>query len=110
MELISRTQHSVALSKRSMASRDGGIPMENMSERKLDADERPKRIYTATFQGSGAFPVDMLRYDQCWPRIESEMPKLAMHHSDRAYFEVRTVTVSSYKPFTERRWESFGWT
>jgi len=30
------------------------------------------RRYEFTVEGRGWFPVDMLRYDQCWPRRESE--------------------------------------
>lgn len=30
------------------------------------------RTYHFTVEGRGSFPVDMLRYDCCWPRRESE--------------------------------------
>jgi hypothetical protein len=80
-----------------------------ITERKLDADERPRKIYTATFKGSGAFPLDMLRYDRCWPRNSDQIPDMALQHFSRRFLETRTVTVSSYQPFTIARWRSFGW-
>ena len=30
------------------------------------------RSYTFTVEGTGMFPVDMLRYDNCWPRTEQD--------------------------------------
>lgn len=30
----------------------------------------PRRLYTFTVEGTGMFPVDMLRRDECWPKTE----------------------------------------
>lgn len=30
------------------------------------------KLHEFTVEGCGTFPVDMLRYDQCWPRRESQ--------------------------------------
>lgn len=81
--------------------------------RKLDADERPRNLYTAAVTGKGQFPFDMLRYDSCWPRSEmSDSSKLAInrHDGERYFKESRTVHLLSYHPFTPVRWQSFGWT
>ena len=80
--------------------------------RKLEADERPRWLYTATVTGSGGFPFDMLRYDSCWPRRESEdsaQLDVSMRSSREAYTEPRSINVASYHHFTPARWKSFGW-
>lgn len=69
-----------------------------------------------TVEGKGAFPVDMLRYDQCWP-IDPEST-LAIEHSLRPETlskeerrRVRRVTLATHgwnKP-TRERWRSFLW-
>lgn len=58
-----------------------------------------------TVEGRGAFPYDMLRYDQCWPKYERETIAL-----DRQT-DLRTITLVTDAPTTPThgRWESFGW-
>lgn len=29
------------------------------------------KLYEFTVEGSGLFPFDMLRYDQCWPKSQN---------------------------------------
>jgi hypothetical protein len=67
------------------------------------------RIYTWTVRGSGDFPIDMLRYDQCWP--QSEVGSAVIHGSFRSRgLRLRTVNLSSLKRVpTTGRWKSFGW-
>ena len=59
------------------------------------------RIFSV--RGRGRFPIDMLRYDSCWP----------FQTKDSAAIEadgVRTVTLESASPNrTAARWRSFGW-
>ena len=69
-------------------------------------------MYETTFKvrGAGAFPVDMLRYDQCYPRTEEDS-----HLIEVPTFEPRDVVLTKthvYKlntQLTARRWASFGW-
>lgn len=65
-----------------------------------------------TVAGTGAFPFDMLRYDECWPAHPEDVRTMAMETRDvRARDSrraVRLVTNRALGP-TIRRWESFGW-
>ena len=69
-------------------------------------NELSKRYFAV--RGTGPFPFDMLRYDQCWPH--REMDSSLMRETD--YDEERVVNLCSYGPTgpTHRRWKSFGWT
>ena|ERR1700704_367084 len=65
-----------------------------------------------TVCGSGAFPVDMLRYDQCAPRTSGDAACVAQRDGS----EFRVVNLNAYSAATEtsrtmtaERWESFGW-
>jgi hypothetical protein len=70
-----------------------------------------------TVRGTGEFPYDMLRYDQCWPCREVDSPLLNSNEMLQAenYFKTprdvrieRRVESASVKP-TVARWRSFGW-
>ena len=67
--------------------------------------------------GRGDFPVDMLRYDECYP-VDSEGVHNIIHRSYDVnpntghHFQVgREVRLATNKRFglTAARWESFGW-
>lgn len=59
--------------------------------------------YRYTVQGGGTFPVDMLRYDSCYPcDTESALNML----SDTG---LRKVVVMSSEAPTVARWASFLW-
>lgn len=67
-------------------------------------------MYTTIFtvRGSGQFPVDMLRYDGCFPSSQDDV---AFAFTQR---DERSVTLVSYTSMkqtrvTPARWESFGW-
>ena len=70
-------------------------------------------MYTSKFvvEGRGHFPIDMLRYDACWPRTQEDVTALNDYWSEKP----RRVVLSSahklkgYRP-TSTRWSSFGWT
>jgi hypothetical protein len=70
------------------------------------------KFYTFKATGSGEFPVDMLRYDGCYPRTTEDACNLKLGEFDRK--ERRTVELvmvvdSKDRVPTERRWASFGW-
>jgi hypothetical protein len=65
--------------------------------------------YEFTVVGRGQFPVDMLRYDACWPKREAEdsisiSASFAIHAHG-----TEEITLIGVKAPTEARWESFGW-
>ena len=62
--------------------------------------------------GTGPFPVDMLRFDQCWPQSGADAAAIALDTRDmHARESRRCVTLCTGRRFgaTIRRWESFGW-
>jgi hypothetical protein len=80
---------------------------------KLTARQRDKLIEAAqnavTFdvEGKGSFPIDMLRYDLCWPATgeDSSMIEAVVHPR-----LTRQIRMRGLKPPTVARWASFGWT
>lgn len=76
----------------------------------------PVRYYRSTLAPNYAgatFPVDMLRYDDCWPSTSEDANAIHMNIAkERRWDPVNdrvTVTHTS-KTLTNRRWDSFGWT
>ena len=78
------------------------------------------RTYThrAIARGGYPFPVDMLRYDRCYPRTEEDAGRLEELTSEMLRAErgrhsyeivVEAVSESRVAPWTPRRWASFGW-
>lgn len=77
---------------------------------------RKQQLYISEFlvEGTGPFPVDMLRYDQCWP---ADAPS-ASSILEPIYVEgggerprkviMRKVSETGVGP-TVRRWESLTW-
>jgi len=75
--------------------------------------------HTATFEGSVPFPLDMLRYDQCWPRSSSDAQTIACfpnYRKETRLFstpirvEVARYSASKRDPgWCTLRWKSFGW-
>jgi hypothetical protein len=67
--------------------------------------EAAQQAFTFTVEGPGnvTFPFDMLRYDLCWPKSETDSGMLT---SDWP----RTIELRGLKEPTVRRWASFGWT
>ena len=68
----------------------------------------PKRATTI------GFPIDMLRYDHCWPKSEEDSMKIANSFNIMNETGVEVVILrsnnenKSWTP-TSGRWESFGW-
>lgn len=76
---------------------------------------KPGDVCFFTVAGAGDFPMDMLRYDHCWPASSEDAAKLAVG----AYSEPlgQRSIVLACKPGdnwrnvpTHRRWSSFNWT
>lgn len=65
-------------------------------------------------KGKGRFPIDMLRYDHCFPLQSDDAAKIAATFEHYYSDETVEITLVSYfgKPNypTEGRWASFGWT
>jgi hypothetical protein len=63
--------------------------------------------------GSGRFPVDMLRYDACFPAEERESFQIETPCGLEGYTRPRAIILARYKEqpgsWTPERWMSFGW-
>ena len=64
-------------------------------------------VISYTLKGRGAFPVDMLRYDACYPATETDSSRIIASHTPHHHNEVE-IRVSGWR-CTEARWASFGW-
>lgn len=71
--------------------------------------------FKITVRGNGYFPVDMLRYDHCWPRTEADSHMIdANYLSDSNKPMLRDVQLLAdhdrkfWEP-TADRWRSFNW-
>jgi hypothetical protein len=65
-----------------------------------------------TVVGGSQFPVDMLRYDACWPRDPESVGRITSSLSTRvprARRELQVNLISNVKRPTSGRWQSFGW-
>ena len=68
------------------------------------------KTYEYSVAGYGAFPLDMLRYDACYPATSEDAVEIGGSMYSRASQRLRTVRVRSVvKPATAERWQSFGW-
>lgn len=64
---------------------------------------------TFTVIGSLPFPIDMLRYDACWPaRTEDALAILASQDPMSGGVSVQLYSAANCP--TPGRWNSFGWT
>lgn len=64
-----------------------------------------------TVEGRGAFPVDMMRYDTCYPATESDANAIRESFADPSgvtRVRLNRRSVSDREP-QYARWESFGW-
>lgn len=68
----------------------------------------PRHEFTVV--GNGPFPLDMLRYDSCWPKTQADVQVVYYsHHEGRHTLDRRAVTLSGGQRPTEARWASFGY-
>jgi hypothetical protein len=70
--------------------------------------EAAQNAITFTVTGSGQFPMDMLRYDCCWPASETESRLVAVVADHGAGTPV-DIKLKGLKVPTFARWRSFGW-
>ena len=68
--------------------------------------------HIAEVEFSHNFPVDMLRYDECWPEREgNDSAKIEKSFTDppmsKVVVRVKTRTNSKTPPWTVDRWRSF---
>ena len=61
----------------------------------------------------GRFPLDMLRYDSCYPATQQDSAAMENYTGSREEKAARVVTVckvtgSKFDGFTVGRWQSFG--
>lgn len=81
-----------------------------MNRYRAKVSDVAKRVHTFRFtvEGAGSFPLDMLRYDGCFPRESADAIR-AQEDRDR-----RRVTLLAYSERndwqpTVGRWASFNW-
>ncbi len=73
------------------------------------------QIYKTTFDvsGGGAFPLDMLRYDCCFPSHSNDTTAIedSLAVGDGTLRKIRLIKYHGGKShnLTPGRWESFGW-
>jgi hypothetical protein len=65
-------------------------------------------------RGSGPFPIDMLRYDNCSPAREVDSSEIAstfalQRVSEPAPVQLKRYTAKQAEHPTYQRWDSFGW-
>jgi len=71
-------------------------------------------VHYFTVGGAYYFPMDMLRYDSCWPSTSEDASQLQFHPQRNSDVEtkrkIRLVTIGhkERRP-TLDRWKSFGW-
>lgn len=68
-----------------------------------------EKMVSYEVEGHGSFPVDMLRYDCCWPKTETDSAIMDRSHRDRGGNHHYAIRVMGLKHPTEARWQSFGW-
>jgi hypothetical protein len=61
---------------------------------------------SATIMGQGAFPMDMLRHDACYPRHSTDA--FAILRTVQEPGKTWTIQVMTHGKFEPRRWQSFG--
>lgn len=80
-----------------------------MATRKRIIDGRLRTAALFTVEGDGRFPLDMLRYDACWPHWERDAlaaQSTGDHDAARRCVVLETHRVEAP---TVARWASFGW-
>ena len=65
------------------------------------------KAFEFTVEGPHDFPVDMLRYDGCWPRTSEDAVAITRDVRDGKLH--RVTLISHHRPPTVARWKSFGW-
>jgi hypothetical protein len=66
-------------------------------------------IHRFTVSGHMSFPLDMLRYDTCFPRATSDVDAME-RNGERRTVVLEALGKSFFWEPTFERWLSFGWT
>ena len=68
-------------------------------------------VYQYRFRvtSSMSFPIDMLRYDSCWPAHETEALEIERGFASGGYDKPITIELRGLSPPTVGRWNSRGW-
>lgn len=66
-------------------------------------------VTTFTVSGRGSFPLDMLRYDHCWPHTGHDVDMLTEAGPRRVVLATAHSNKHEHR-ITPDRWNSFGWT
>jgi hypothetical protein len=61
-----------------------------------------RKRWTYLVSGTGQFPLDMLRYDTCWPYSQEDVHRVYKT-------EGREIKIAGIKEPTVARWNSFLW-
>lgn len=68
------------------------------------------KTYQFTVTGRGAFPLDMLRYDCCYPAHPEDVAAMDYDNTTREGIRAqRTVKLRGLGMPEMSRWNSFGW-
>jgi hypothetical protein len=72
---------------------------------------RQKTPTTITVTGMTPFPIDMLRYDACWPASSVDSGKIdaSIKRANAEPLEISLTVAAGYSGPTVARWASFGW-
>jgi len=66
------------------------------------------RYTRAQVSGNGVFPLDMLRYDSCWPHGQLDAIAL-VSQGQRSVTVARWSHSKTNDGWNAARWQSFGW-
>lgn len=66
------------------------------------------KLITYTVEGSGSFPLDMLRYTQSFPASENDSG--TMGERGQRQVMLQSYSSSTGLEYSKPRWASFGWT
>jgi hypothetical protein len=77
--------------------------MRLLKEKREDL-EMKKSYYEFVVRGTSSFPLDMLRYDCCYPASQDGVSNMIGRGGS-----TREVTLKADSPPTPGRWASFGW-
>ncbi len=59
--------------------------------------------------GRGPFPLDMLRYERCWPTDQASVEIIRNSPNTDDLLQVSLSMIGDHQP-TPARWNSYGWT
>jgi hypothetical protein len=73
--------------------------------------EPPSPLRFFYVEGQGAFPIDMLRLDQCWPARRLDAVALGLRPGSPDINKVRQIVLATVNPQAPslRRWKQTDW-